>query len=162
MKSFNISMAAIAALSLAQSAFATESMVCDKSIDVTFTTDYAVTNLSLNLPGEAGSFANLAVPGTVAPVRLACTVPAIGTGPHGMADQISPVAFCDDGIADGGYSVNVTAGGFAGLTIAKVVAKNFVQNKTVAELICQSVPQPLPTPMPSPEPMPTPEPTPVL
>jgi hypothetical protein len=102
--------------------------------------------VTLATPASAsGSFAILRVSGDVARFRMRqlvemnCVVRAIEPS-HGFADQTYPLAFCDNGSAEGGYTLNIVADGSAGLIQATVVARNFVKDETVARMICRSEP----------------------
>lgn len=124
---------AATALSLSSAAFADTRLTCEAP-GATSGPRYVLT-VRLNSVGE--SAARLRIPTSKYPVEMRCAIPAIepATGP----DQMYPVAFCDDGFRDGGYSVSIVGGGITGRTMATVSAKNFVKNRVVAQLLCRNL-----------------------
>jgi len=81
------------------------------------------------------SAADLRAPGESKTRKLGCQLSSEEADSE-SADELVEIAYCDDGIADGGYSLVVKTGGIAGQTVANVIAKNFFGDRLVAQLSC--------------------------
>lgn len=126
----------ILALSLilgASSAFAAgKKIVCT---DVHAGPDHGIyITLDKNLKSALVETQSIAGPQVMA--KLKCER-SIGLSQNG-ADQINQIASCrDPRLADAGYVVIVSAGGFAGLTTAELFQTSLVGAESVANTICR-------------------------
>jgi hypothetical protein len=87
--------------------------------------------------GGQGSMARLRLPGATSDIAMKCMIPAVQVDTRG-GDQMYPVAFCNDGVNDAGYSMAVYAGGVTGQTFASVTAKDFAHSRELANLVCRN------------------------
>lgn len=121
MKAFIV---AAMALAFAQSSFAV-TYVCQNA-----ESDYrAVVRLK---PGEQ-STATLYLPHKNQ-VKMRCAMTRANKQTVGTYD----IAFCDDRVADGGYSLRISGGGFVGIPQARVFEKSFMGGKVVASMMCHN------------------------